>query len=67
MNQLKTHSINISKNDFIFRRCKDRAIFWNYSYEKSHVPLFVQPLATIVQLSVQVFVFSACSGHLSAA
>ena len=40
-------------DQFVFRRCKDRGIFWDYYYEKTHVPLFVQPLIAFVQLFVQ--------------
>ena len=53
-------------DQFVFRHCKDKAIFWENSYEKSHVPLFVQPFMAFVQLSVQSLGFSAYSRHLSA-
>lgn len=39
---------------FVFRQCKGRNMFSADYYEFSHVPFIVQPLAVIVQLSVQV-------------
>ena len=48
---------------FVFRQCKGRNMFSADYYEFSHVPFIVQPLAVIVQLSVQVLRFSPYSKH----
>ena len=55
------------KEQFVFRRCKDMAIFSADYYKKWHVQFIVQSLAAIVQLFVQLLVFSPCSRRLSAA
>jgi hypothetical protein len=58
-----------SMSDFVselvlsFRRCKDKPIFSADYYKKWHVPFIVQPIAAIVQFSVQVLAFSPCSKH----
>lgn len=47
--------INKSRSAFfVFRQCKGRNMFSADYYDFSHVPFIVQPLAVIVQLSVQV-------------
>lgn len=48
------YCINISMIAFVFRQCKIKNMFSADYYEFSHVPFIVQPLAVIVQLSVQV-------------
>ena len=58
------YCINMSKNSlFVFRHCKGRNMFSADYYDFSHVPFIVQPLAVIVQLSVQVLCFSPYSKH----